>query len=152
MNEKIHTRSGFLTLSTVDILSQAVVVWGERELPCALWDVYQCLWPPSVTSGFPDSPHSCDNQNVTRHCQLSSGGQNWPWLRIPHSLANVSIEQCLEGRKLRSGFIIIMAVAVLMMIGLLMPPWGLCKDICQLVTNPLFFKFLHLWQGKIRMN
>lgn len=42
---------GFLSLGSIDIWDQTVLWWG---LPCALWDVYGCPWPPPTdASGSP---------------------------------------------------------------------------------------------------
>lgn len=58
-------------LGTVDLPDTSVLLVGP---PCALQGVHSIpgLCPPGSRS---PPPHSCDNQNVSRHCLVSPGGQ-----------------------------------------------------------------------------
>lgn len=68
------TTAGFVPLSTTGIWGW--VVLGREGLPRA--GKMQSPYPPDDSYMH---PLSRDHQMVSRHCQMSPGEQNHPWLR-----------------------------------------------------------------------
>ena len=73
----IRLDQSFLHVSITDILCWIILCC--RGLSCILQDVKQRSWPPPTRCQQDPFP-SCD-KNVSRHCQMSPGRHNCPWLR-----------------------------------------------------------------------
>ena len=62
---------GLLSLDTIDIWGQTVLLVGTV---LSVAPAFQGLYPLDASSTSP----GYDNKNVSRHCQMSPGGQNCP--------------------------------------------------------------------------
>ena len=72
------SRPGFLSLSPTNIGGQITLSCGGPA--CALQDVYLQPWPLPTHAASTPTP-VVTIKNVCRHCQMSPGGHNHPWLR-----------------------------------------------------------------------
>lgn len=69
----LSSKAWFLKLNTIDILDQRILSCGRLSLPCRIAGYTE----GSLASTYkvPETPPSCDKQNVSKYCQMSFGGR-----------------------------------------------------------------------------
>ena len=72
-------RARFLSLGTIECLSQIIIYWGNYSVHCRMFSSSPGLYPLD-SSSWTCTHHFRTTQNVSSHCQMCPGGSKpSPW-------------------------------------------------------------------------